>query len=86
MIISSTLDILPAPQYVSVGVLYESENLLWVANKKIDATDSGSSYESEGAVSGLPDTLDKGKTAVITAEISTVHPFADISFSIFSCW
>ena len=84
MIIPSTLDILPAPQYVSVGVLYESENLLWVANKKIDATDSGSSYESEGAVSGLPDTLDKGQTAVITAEISTVNPLADISFSIFN--
>ena len=35
-----------------------------------------------GAVTGLPDTLDKGETVVVTADITTVNPYSDISFTI----
>ena len=41
-------------------------------------------YESIGAVTGLPDTLDKGQSAVITAELTTTNPYGDINFSIFN--
>ena len=41
-------------------------------------------YESVGAVTGLPDTLDKGQSAVITAELTTTNPYGDINFSIFN--
>ena len=56
-----------------------------MAHKKIETSiDATITYQSEGAVTGLPDTLDKGQTVIVSAEITTVNPFSDISFLMFN--
>ena len=68
-----------------MGVLYDSDTLIWVAHKRIETSiDATITYESEGTVNGLPDTLDKGQTVIVSAEITTVNPFSDISFLMFN--
>ena len=68
-----------------MGVLYDSETLLWVAHKKIEtAINATVTYQSEGVVTGLPDTMDKGQTVIVSANLKTVNPFSDISISIFN--
>ncbi len=70
-------------QYVNAGVHYGGA-LLWVVTKKLETLISNTAHPSEGEVTGLPDSLDQGQSAVVTATIATVQPSADISFSIFN--
>ena len=39
---------------------------------------------SVAAVTGVPDSLDQGESAVVTASVSTNNPFGDITFSVFN--
>ena len=39
---------------------------------------------SVAAVTGVPDSLDQGQSAVVTASVSTNNPFGDITFSVFN--
>ena len=72
-------------QWVSVGVHYGGDTMLWVATKRLETLiDPSVVYTSEGEVTGLPDTLAQGQSAVVTATIATVNPSADISFLIYN--
>ena len=54
---------------MSVGVLYDTETLLWVAHKKIEtAINDTITYETVGTVTGLPDTLDKARLVIENAK------------------
>ena len=35
-------------------------------------------------MTGVPDSLDQGESAVVTASVSTNNPFGDITFSVFN--
>ena len=39
---------------------------------------------SVAAVTGVPDSLDQGQSAVVTASVVTNNPFGDITFSVFN--
>ena len=39
---------------------------------------------SVASVTGVPDSLDQGESAVVTASVSTNNPFGDITFSVFN--
>ena len=71
-------------QFVTAGVHYGGDSLLWVVSKRLETLISTTARPSEGSVTGLPDTLDQGQTAVVTATLATVSPSADLSFSIFN--
>ena len=72
-------------QWVSAAVQYGGDSLMWAATKKLETMiDPSVVYTSEGEVTGLPDTLAQGQSAVVTAVLATVNPSADISFSIFN--
>ena len=70
-------------QYVNAGVNIGA-TLLWVVTKKLETLITTAAHPSEGEVTGLPDSLDQGQSAVVTATIATVQPSADISFSMFN--
>ena len=71
-------------QFVTAGVHYGDDSLLWVVSKRLETLITTSGRPSEGSVTGLPDTLARGQAAVVTATLATVNPSADISFSIFN--
>ena len=71
-------------QVVSVGVLFDSSNYVWVAHQKITTNSSAVDYESSGSIINLPSTMKKGETVLIQAELTSVTPFANYSLSVFN--
>ena len=71
-------------QFVTAGVHYGGDSLLWVVSKRLETLITTTGRPSEGSVTGLPDTLARGQAAVVTATLATVSPSADLSFSIFN--
>ena len=72
-------------QFINAGVQYGGGSLMWGATMQLQTLiDTSAVFTSQGNVTGLPDTLARGQSAVVTATIATVTPSADISFSIFN--
>ena len=72
-------------QYVSVGVLYDNEQFLWVAHTEIETSiNTTVEYPVDVKNTQVPSPLNKGETELIEVEVFVTNPSADLIFSFFN--
>lgn len=75
---------LASKQYVSVGVLYDSETFLWVGQQEITTSPQTETFTNTGQVLNIPSSLALGQHDLIELELTITQPFTDLSVSAFN--
>ena len=71
-------------QYVSVGVLYDSGNYLWVGQQKVVTSIQTRTFTNTAEVKAIPSTLVRGGHGLVETEIIITQPFSDLTISLFN--
>ena len=70
------------PQYVSVGVLYDSGSFLWVGQQEVVTSIQTQTYINTAEVKTVPTSLDKGGHGLLETEVIITQPFSDLTVSV----
>ena len=73
------------PQYVSVGVLYDTGSFLWVGQQEVETSiQTTTAYTNTAEVKTVPASLDKGGHGLLEIEVTITQPFSDLAITVFN--